>query len=113
MALSMRMAADGGGGGEGSSVEDPGAGRGAIEEQRQLLAELFGLAAPASRAVSANRAAKASLERPGGEGVRVGPRGPVTPPLRPAGGRPGPRAATVAGLGRRVEPGRGGPGNRR
>jgi hypothetical protein len=34
---------DGGGGGEGLGVEDPGAGRGAIEEQRQLLAELFGV----------------------------------------------------------------------
>ena len=34
---------DGGGGGEGVGVEDPGAGRGAIEEQRQLLAELFGV----------------------------------------------------------------------
>src|SRR5580692_11321208 len=34
---------DGGGGGEGVGVEDPGAGRGAIEEQRQLVAELFGV----------------------------------------------------------------------
>src|ERR1700683_1526116 len=31
----------GGGGGEGFGVEDSGAGRGAIEEQRQLFAELF------------------------------------------------------------------------
>jgi hypothetical protein len=31
---------DGGGGGEGAGVEGPGAGRGAVEEQRQLLAEL-------------------------------------------------------------------------
>ena len=34
---------DGGGGREGFGVEDPGAGRGAVEEQRQLLAELFGV----------------------------------------------------------------------
>src|ERR1017187_7093541 len=32
---------DGGGGGEGVGVEDPGAGRGAVDEQRELLAELF------------------------------------------------------------------------
>ena len=32
---------DGGGSGEGIGVEDPGAGRGAVEEQRELLAELF------------------------------------------------------------------------
>ena len=34
---------DGGGGGEGVGVEDPSAGRGAIEKQRQLFAELFGV----------------------------------------------------------------------
>ena len=34
---------DGGGGGEGVGVEDSAAGRGAIQEQRQLLAELFGV----------------------------------------------------------------------
>jgi hypothetical protein len=34
---------DGGGGGEGFCVEYSGAGRGAIEEQRQLFAELFGV----------------------------------------------------------------------
>ena len=34
---------DGGGGGEGFGVEDSGAGRGAVEEQRQLFAELFGV----------------------------------------------------------------------
>src|ERR1700754_662648 len=33
---------DGGGGGEGGGVEDPVAGRGAIQEQRQLFAQLFG-----------------------------------------------------------------------
>ncbi|MFJ9174024.1 hypothetical protein [Streptomyces sp. NPDC102360] len=30
-----------GGGGEGVGVEEPGAGRGAVDEQRELLAELF------------------------------------------------------------------------
>jgi hypothetical protein len=34
---------DGGGGGEGVAVEDSGAGRGAVEQQRQLFAELFGV----------------------------------------------------------------------
>src|SRR4029079_8256338 len=34
---------DGGGGGEGVGVEDSTAGRGAIQEQRQLLAELLGV----------------------------------------------------------------------
>ena len=33
---------NGGGGGEGLGVEDPAAGRGAIQQQRQLLAELLG-----------------------------------------------------------------------
>jgi hypothetical protein len=43
MALSMRDDRDGGGGGEGVGVEDSAAGRGAIQEQRQLLAELLGV----------------------------------------------------------------------
>ena len=34
---------DGGGGGEGLGVEDSAAGRGAIQQQRQLFAELFGV----------------------------------------------------------------------
>ena len=34
---------DGGGGGEGLTVEDSGAGRGAVDQQRQLFAELFGV----------------------------------------------------------------------
>ena len=34
---------DGGGGGEGLGVEDAAAGRGAVQEQRQLLAELLGV----------------------------------------------------------------------
>ena len=42
-------------------LEDSAAGRGTIQEQRQLLAELFGLVAPASRAVSVSRAAMACL----------------------------------------------------
>src|ERR1035441_10881684 len=42
MALLMRTAAMAGGG-EGGGGEARGAGRGAIEEQRQLLAELFGV----------------------------------------------------------------------
>ena len=29
--------------GKDSAVEDPGAGRGAVEEQRELFAELFGV----------------------------------------------------------------------
>src|SRR5437899_731306 len=32
---------DGGGGWEGGGVEDPGAGRGTVEAQRKLVAELF------------------------------------------------------------------------
>ena len=43
MALSMRTAAMAAAVEKGVGVEDSGAGRGAIEEQRQLLAELFGV----------------------------------------------------------------------
>ena len=52
---------DRGGGIERFGVQDPVAGRGAVEEQRQLLAERLGSVAPALRAASVSRAAKAFL----------------------------------------------------
>ena len=53
---------DGDGGGEGFGVEDPGTGRGAIDEQRQLLAELLGVGGAGFAG---------GLGEPGGDGFLV------------------------------------------
>jgi hypothetical protein len=53
---------DGGGGGEGFGVEDSAAGRGAVQQKRQLLAELFGVG---------GAGLAGGLREPGGEGSLV------------------------------------------
>ena len=53
---------DGGGGGEGLGVEDPAAGRGAIQQQRQLFAELFGVG---------GAGLAGGIGEPGGKGLLV------------------------------------------
>src|SRR4051812_7358611 len=71
---------DGGGGGEAVGVEDSAAGRGAVQEQRQLLAELLGVGG----AGLAGRFGEPRRRRPSCSRGRVGvPDGPGPGSRRP------------------------------